>query len=42
MTRPSRSDRPEYPKEKNPMVEVTVRDLLGEEETIVIPSQRPK
>jgi hypothetical protein len=24
------------------MVEVTVRDLLGEEETIVIPSQRPK
>jgi hypothetical protein len=32
----------EYAKQKNPMVEVTVRDLLGEEETIVILSQRPK
>jgi hypothetical protein len=32
----------EYAKERNPMAEVTVRDLQGEEETIVIPSQRPK
>jgi hypothetical protein len=32
----------EYAKEKNPTAEVTVRDLLGEEETIVIPSQRAK
>jgi hypothetical protein len=32
----------EYLKLKNPAVEMTVRDLEGVEETIVIPAQQPQ
>jgi hypothetical protein len=35
-------DAAEYLKLKNPAASVTVRDLEGTEETVVIPAQRPQ